>query len=66
MSRFLIVVGIICVVVGLLWPWLTRLGLGHLPGDFRIERDGFSFYFPLATSIVISVVLSLILWLINR
>jgi Protein of unknown function (DUF2905) len=66
MSRFLIVVGIICVVVGLLWPWLTRLGLGHLPGDFRIERDGFSFYFPLATSIVISVALSLILWLINR
>ena len=66
MSRFLIVVGIICVVVGLLWPWLTRLGLGHLPGDFRIERDGFSFYFPLATSIFISVVLSLILWLINR
>ena len=66
MSRFLIVTGIICVVAGLLWPWLTRLGLGHLPGDFRIERDGFSFYFPLATSIVISVVLSLILWLLNR
>jgi len=40
--------------------------LGHLPGDFRVERDGFSFYFPLATSIVISIVLSLILWLINR
>jgi hypothetical protein len=66
MSRFLIVIGVVCVVAGLLWPWLTRLGLGQLPGDFRIERDGFSFYFPLATSIVISIVLSLILWLINR
>jgi Protein of unknown function (DUF2905) len=66
MARFLIVIGVVCVVAGLLWPWLTRLGLGNLPGDFRVERDGFSFYFPLATSIVISVVLSLILWLINR
>ena len=66
MSRFLIVIGIGCVVVGLLWPWLTRLGFGRLPGDFRVESDGFSFYFPLATSIVISVVLSLIFWLINR
>ena len=66
MSRFLIVIGVVFVVAGLLWPWLTRLGLGQLPGDFRIERDGFSLYFPLATSIVISIVLSLILWLINR
>jgi Protein of unknown function (DUF2905) len=66
MSRFLIVIGIVCVLTGLLWPWITRLGLGRLPGDFRFESGGFSFYFPLATSIVISIVLSLILWLINR
>jgi len=66
MSRVLIVIGIVCLLAGLLWPWITRLGLGRLPGDFRFESDGFSFYFPLATSIVISVVLSLILWLINR
>jgi Protein of unknown function (DUF2905) len=66
MSRFLIVIGIVCVLTGLLWPWITRLGLGRLPGDFRFESDGFSFYFPLATSIVVSIVLSLILWLINR
>jgi hypothetical protein len=66
MSRFLIVVGLACVLAGLLWPWISRIGLGRLPGDFRVESDGFSFYFPLATSIVISVVLSLIFWLINR
>jgi Protein of unknown function (DUF2905) len=66
MSRVLIVIGILCLLAGLLWPWITRLGLGRLPGDFRFESDGFSFYFPLATSIVISVVLSLIFWLINR
>ena len=66
MSRLLIVIGIVCLLAGLLWPWITRLGLGRLPGDFRFESGAFSFYFPLATSIVISVVLSLILWLINR
>lgn len=66
MSRVLIVIGILCLLAGLLWPWITRLGLGRLPGDFRFESDGFSFYFPLATSIVISVVLSLIFWVINR
>jgi Protein of unknown function (DUF2905) len=66
MSRVLIVIGILCLLAGLLWPWITRLGLGRLPGDFRFESDSFSFYFPLATSIVISVVLSLIFWLINR
>jgi hypothetical protein len=66
MSRLLIAIGVICLIAGLLWPWITRLGFGRLPGDFRFESDGFSFYFPLATSIVISIVLSLILWLINR
>jgi hypothetical protein len=56
----------VLILAGLLWPWLTKLGLGRLPGDFVIERDGFRFHFPLITSIVISVALSLILWLLNR
>ncbi|ESY64342.1 DUF2905 domain-containing protein [Mesorhizobium sp. M1050] len=66
MSRALIVVGLIIVAVGLLWPWLSRIGLGRLPGDIVIERENFAFYAPIATGIVISVVLSIILWLINR
>jgi hypothetical protein len=54
------------VAVGLLWPWLASLGLGRLPGDIAVERGSFSFYFPIVTSLVISVVLSLVFWLLNR
>ena len=53
-------------VTGLLWPWLQKLGLGRLPGDFVIERENFRLYIPLGTSPVVSVVLSVILWLLNR
>ena len=66
MRQWLIAIGVVFVAVGLLWPWLTRLGLGRLPGDIAVERGNFSFYFPLATCLIISVVLSLILWLLNR
>jgi Protein of unknown function (DUF2905) len=66
MSRTLIVIGLVLVAAGLLWPWIGRLGLGRLPGDIIVERADFSFYFPLMTSLIISVVLSVILWLINR
>lgn len=66
MSRTLIVIGIVIVLVGVLWPWLARLGLGHLPGDITIERGNVKFYFPIATCLLISVVLSLILWAANR
>ena len=66
MSRWLVTLGAALVVLGLAWPWLSRLGLGRLPGDFRFERDGFVFYFPLTTSVLVSLVLSLLLWLLRR
>jgi len=66
MSKFLIVLGLVLVVVGLAWPLISQLGLGRLPGDIHIEREGFSFYFPLTTSILISLLLSLIFWLFSR
>lgn len=66
MQRWLIILGIVLITVGLLWPWLQRAGLGRLPGDIVIERENFRFYFPIVTSIVISVVLSVLLWLFNR
>ena len=66
MARWLIILGVVLIVAGLFWPWLTKLGLGRLPGDIVIERDNFRAYIPITTSIVISVVLSLILWLLNR
>lgn len=66
MSRLLITIGIVLLVAGLLWPWIQKLGLGRLPGDIVVERENFRLYFPIVTSLVISVVLSLILWWLNR
>ena len=66
MARWLIILGIVLIMAGLLWPWLTMLGIGRLPGDIVIERENFRLYVPIMTSILVSVVLSLILWLLNR
>ena len=66
MSRWLIGIGVILVVAGLLWPWLSRLGLGRLPGDIHIERGGFDFFFPVTSGLLVSAILTLILWLIRR
>ncbi|HEY4820106.1 MAG TPA: DUF2905 domain-containing protein [Xanthobacteraceae bacterium] len=66
MARFLILLGLVILAVGLLWPFLSRLGLGRLPGDIVIQRDNFTFYFPLTTCILISVLLSVVFWLFNR
>lgn len=65
-SRFLIILGLVILAVGLLWPFLGKLGLGHLPGDIVIRRDNFSFYFPVVSCVLISLVLSLVFWLANR
>lgn len=66
MQRALIVIGLALVATGVAWPWIKRLGLGRLPGDIAIERDGFHFYLPITTMIVVSIVLSVILWLLRR
>ena len=68
-GRQLIIVGATIVVVGLLLVVVERfpsLRIGRLPGDIYIERDRFRFYFPIVTSILLSVIISLILWLIRR
>jgi hypothetical protein len=66
MRRFLIALGVILIVGGLLWPWIGKLGLGRLPGDFRFERDGVRFYFPITTGLLISAVVTLILWIFRK
>jgi hypothetical protein len=66
MSKTLIVIGILIIVLGLLWPWIGRLGLGRLPGDIVIQRENFTVYLPITSSILVSLVLSLLLWLMNR
>lgn len=66
MQRILIGLGILLLVIGLLWPWLSRLGLGQLPGDIRIERGSSTFYFPLTTGLLLSILLSALLWIFRR
>jgi hypothetical protein len=66
MTRVLILLGALILAVGLLWPYLSQLGLGRLPGDIVIERGNTTFYFPLMTCILLSLVFSLVLWVANR
>jgi hypothetical protein len=66
MARWLITIGVLLVLAGLLWPFLDRLGLGRLPGDIVVERENLRFYFPIVTMLLVSAAISLILWLLNR
>jgi hypothetical protein len=66
MARALIIAGIVLLALGLLWPWLSKLGLGRLPGDIVIRRENFSFYFPVVTSVIASAVITLLFWLFRR
>lgn len=66
MSRALVILGVVIIALGLLWPWLDRLPVGHLPGDIVIRRQGFAIYFPMTTMILVSAVVSLVLWLLGR
>ena len=66
MQKALIVAGLTILVIGLLWPWLSKLPLGRLPGDIIVEREGFRFYLPLTTGILLSLIVSLVIWLFRR
>jgi Protein of unknown function (DUF2905) len=66
MSRWLVTLGLVLVALGLAWPWLGAMGLGRLPGDLAFGGESFRVYLPLTTSVLVSVLLSLIFWLLNR
>lgn len=66
MAKWLITLGIVLIALGLLWPLISKLGFGNLPGDIRIERRGFTFYFPFTSGLLLSLVLTLILWIFRR
>jgi len=66
MGKWLIVIGIVCIAIGLILTYADKFPLGKLPGDISVERGNFKFYFPLTTCILISLLLSLILFLYNR
>ncbi len=66
MQQLLIALGVLFLILGIAWPWLSQWPLGRLPGDIHIERENFSFHFPLMTGLLISIVVSLIVWWARR
>ena len=66
MQKLLVTLGVILVAAGLLWPYLSRLGLGRLPGDIAIQGERGGFYFPIVTCLLVSLVLSLVFWLAGK
>lgn len=66
MQRLLLIMGILLLLAALTWPWLKQLPLGRLPGDLLIEKPGFSFYFPVTTLLLTSLLVSLALFLFRR
>jgi hypothetical protein len=65
-QRTLIIVGVVLVAVGLLWPWLGKLPFGRLPGDILVRREQFSLFVPITSMVLLSLLLSLIVWLFRR
>ena len=66
MKRLLIGLGVFLIIAGLLWPWLKKMNLFHLPGDIVIDRPGFKLFIPITTMLIVSLVLSLLAWLIRK
>jgi len=66
MQRILIILGIAILVIGLLWPWLGKIPLGRLPGDIVIDKPGLKIYIPITTMILISIVVSVLLWIFRK
>ena len=65
-QKLLIVLGVLILAAGLLWPFLAKIGLGRLPGDIVVQRPGFTLAVPIVTCIILSVVLTLVMWLFRR
>jgi uncharacterized membrane protein len=65
-QRTLIIVGLVLVAVGLLWPWLGKVPLGRLPGDIAVRREQFSLYVPITSMVLVSLLISLLVWLFRR
>ena len=66
MNKTIIYLGILIIVIGLLWPYISKFPFGKLPGDIAIKKEGFQFYFPITTMILISLLISIIVWLFKK
>jgi len=66
MQKIIIIVGILLVIVGLLWPLLTKIPLGRLPGDIIVNRPTVKIFVPIATMVLVSIIISVLLWLFRK
>ncbi|MEE9287366.1 MAG: DUF2905 domain-containing protein [Gammaproteobacteria bacterium] len=66
MSRLLISIGLALVLLGVMWPWLSKIGLGRLPGNIVIERENFRFYLPLTTGVIVSILVTALMWIMRK
>lgn len=66
MQRFMIIAGVVLIALGLAWPWVSALPFGRLPGDINIVREGFQFHFPVTTSVLLSLIVTIVIWLFRR
>lgn len=66
MQKVLITIGLFILIVGLLWPWIGKLPLGRLPGDIVIDKPGFKMFFPITSMLLVSGVVSVIMWLLRK
>jgi len=66
MQKLLIIIGVSLVVMGLSWPWLAKIPLGRLPGDIFVDKPGFKLYFPVTTLLLVSLLISVILWFLKK
>lgn len=66
MQKVLIIIGILILLAGIFWPFVSKIPLGKLPGDIIIDKPGFKFYFPITTMILISALISLIIYFFRK
>jgi len=66
MQKSLIIIGVIVILAGILWPWLAKLPLGRLPGDIVVNKPHLKIFFPITTMIIVSVIISVVLWLLRK
>lgn len=65
-QKILIAAGILIITIGFMWPWISKMPFGKLPGDIVVDKPGFKFFFPITSMVILSLVLSLIIWLIKK
>ncbi|MCZ7610736.1 MAG: DUF2905 domain-containing protein [Ignavibacterium sp.] len=65
-QKIIIIIGVVIILIGLNWPWISKLPFGKLPGDIVVDKPGFKLFFPITSMIILSLVVSLIIWIIKK